>query len=167
MNMKKIIVMLLALLPLGMVAQELKIAFVKRMEIFNVMPEVSKMESDLAVLKTQYETNLKRLQDEYTQKMDEYMRQQDSLPENIKMLRVQEIENIAERSQGLQQAFYQDMEEQQNKMMAPIMEKMQKAIDQVGEENGYTVIIDSQVILYIGKTAIDATDKVKAKMGLK
>ena len=165
--MKKIIVMLLALLPLGMVAQELKIAFVKRMEIFNVMPEVSKMESDLAVLKTQYETNLKRLQDEYTQKMDEYMRQQDSLPENIKMLRVQEIENIAERSQGLQQAFYQDMEEQQNKMMAPIMEKMQKAIDQVGEENGYTVIIDSQVILYIGKTAIDATDKVKAKMGLK
>jgi len=42
-----------------------------------------------------------------------------------------------------------------------------KAIDSVGEENGYTCIMNPQVLLYKGKGVIDATDKVKAKLGLK
>ena len=38
--MKKLIVLLLMILPLGAIAQEVKIAFVKTQEVFMAMPEV-------------------------------------------------------------------------------------------------------------------------------
>ena len=46
--MKKLIVLLLMILPLGAIAQEVKIAFVKTQEVFMAMPEVSGMEKQMA-----------------------------------------------------------------------------------------------------------------------
>ena len=43
--MKKLIVLLLMILPLGAIAQEVKIAFVKTQEVFMAMPEVSGMKN--------------------------------------------------------------------------------------------------------------------------
>ena len=42
--MKKLIVLLLMILPLGAIAQEVKIAFVNTQELFMAMPEVSVIE---------------------------------------------------------------------------------------------------------------------------
>ena len=42
-EMKKLIVLLLMVLPLGAIAQEVKIAFVNTQEVFMAMPEVSDM----------------------------------------------------------------------------------------------------------------------------
>ena len=44
---------------------------------------------------------------------------------------------------------------------------MADAIKAVGAEQGYTYIIDPQVLLYTGPNAIDATPMVKTKLGLK
>ena len=53
--------------------------------------------------------------------------------------------------------------------MAPIQEKIMTAIKAVGEENGFTYILDvnSSTIVYTGKDAIDVTPLVKDKLGLK
>ena len=48
--MKKLIVLLFMILPLGVVAQEVKIAYVKTQEVFMAMPEVSDMEKQMADL---------------------------------------------------------------------------------------------------------------------
>ena len=165
--MKRIIVMIMALLPLCMVAQELKIAVVNYMAVINVMPETSNFENEMAALRKQYETHMKGLQDDYTRKNQELIAQQDSLTENIYKLRVQEIQELMTRMENLQQVAQQDMQDKQEKLLTPIREKIQKAIDQVGEENSYTLIINPEAILYMGKSAVDATDKVKAKLGIK
>jgi len=164
--MKRIIVMIMALVPLCMVAQELKIAVVNTMEIFNVMPEISNFETEMAAYRKQYETNLKQMQDEYTRKYQDLIAQQDSLTENIYKFRVQEIQELETRMSNFTQLTQQEAQEKQEKLLTPIREKMQKAIDQVGEENGY-LILNPEAILYLGKSVVDATDKVKAKLGLK
>ena len=51
-------------------------------------------------------------------------------------------------------------------MIEPIQQKMADAIKAVGTEQGYTYIIDPQVLLYTGPNAIDATPFVKTKLGL-
>jgi outer membrane protein len=63
----------------------------------------------------------------------------------------------------------QEIEKTQADLFAPIQEKIQKAIDQVGDENNYTLVLmmNPNNIAYRGKTATDATDQVKAKLGLK
>jgi len=95
--MKKFIVFIMLLLPLGMVAQEVKIAVVKTNEIFNIMPEVADMESKMAAHKQQYQQTQKVMQDEYTRKYADLTAQGDTLNENIRNMRLQEIQDIATR----------------------------------------------------------------------
>ena len=165
--MKKFIVMIMLLLPLGMVAQESKIAYVNTGEIFNNMPEVSAMETEMAALKTQIQNYLKQLYDDYTQKNSDLIAQRDSLSENILKLRVQDIDNLRDRIENYQMVAEQEQQETYEKLFTPIQEKLFKAIEEVGEENGYTYILNPQAILYKSKSSIDATEQVKAKLGIK
>lgn len=164
--MKKLVALIFMLLPLGVFAQD-KIAIVNTADIFNIMPEVSAVEKQLATLNEQYEKEFKTMQDEYTKKYSEYMSQQDSLTENIKLRRQQEIQDLETRIQNFVPVAQQEMQKKQQELYAPIQQKMQDAIKAVGDEKGYTYILNPQVLLYKGNNAIDATDFVKAKLGIK
>ena len=164
--MKKLIVLIFMLLPLGVFAQD-KIAIVNTADIFNIMPEVSAVEKQLATLNEQYEKEFKTMQDEYTKKYSEYMSQQDSLTENSKLRRQQEIQDLETRIQNFVPVAQQEMQKKQQELYAPIQQKMQDAIKAVGDEKGYTYILNPQVLLYKGNDAVDATDFVKAKLGIK
>jgi outer membrane protein len=165
--MKKLVVLLFALLPLGIGAQEIKVAIVNQAEVFNAMPEVSAVENRIAELNQQYEKELKVMSDEYTKKYSDYMAQQDSLTENIKLRRQQEIQDLSTRIENFVPTARQEMEKTAQELYAPIQEKIQNAIKAVGDEKGYTYIINPQALLYVGTSAIDATQFVKTKLGLK
>jgi len=165
--MKKIIVSLLLLLPISLVAQEIKIAHVNTQEVYSVMPEVSAYMDEMAKLKEQYNSRMKELEDEYARKYADYTAKADSLTDNIKTFLMQEIMGIEDRIRNFVPMAENSMAEQQQKLMAPIQEKLEKAIMSVADENGYTYVMDSQAFLYRGNNAIDATEKVKAKLGIK
>jgi outer membrane protein len=164
--MKKLIVLLLVMLPLCAFAQE-KIAFVNSQEIVPNMPEFVAMQKQLSDMEAQYKKELKVMEDEYNKKYADFVQQQDSLTENIKVRRQQELQDIQERSNNFVQQSQQDFQKKQQELFAPIQDKVKKAISAVGAEKGYTYIIDPQAILYTGTGAVDATPFVKTKLGLK
>lgn len=164
--MKKLIVLLFMIIPLGAFAQEVKIAFVNTQEVFMAMPEVSAMEKQMADLNEKYKLELKQMQDEYQKKYSDFIAQQDSLTENIKLRRMQEIQDIQGRMDNFMQVAQQDVQKKQQELIQPVQEKLQKAIKSVGDEKGYTYIIDPAALLYTGSNAIDATSFVRAKLGL-
>jgi outer membrane protein len=132
------------------------------------MPEVHAMETQLTALRKQSEDYLTSLQNEYITKYQDLLSKQDSLPENIQAMRMQELQEIENRAQNFQQASTQDYQKKEMELIAPIQEKVQKAINQVGDENGYALIISAnpQILLYTGRGSIDATKLVKTKLGL-
>jgi outer membrane protein len=164
--MKKLIVLLFMILPLGVVAQEIKIAYVNVQEIFMAMPELSTIEKQLTDLNEVYTRDLKVMQDEYQKKSSDYIAQQDSLTENIKLRRMQEIEDIRTRIENFVPIAQQDMQKKQEELYKPVQERIQNAIKAVGEEKGYTYIIDPQVFLFTSDNAINATQFVRAKLGI-
>ena len=164
--MKKLIVLLLMILPLGAIAQEVKIAFVKTQEVFMAMPEVSGMEKQMADLNEKYRVELKQMQDEYQKKYSNFVAQQDSLTENIKMRRMQELQDMEQRTQNFIQISQQDFQKKQGELFTPIQDKLKNAIKAVGDEKGYIYILDPQIVLYQGNAAVDATQFVKAKLGI-
>ncbi|UKI46323.1 MAG: OmpH family outer membrane protein [Phocaeicola vulgatus] len=167
--MKKLIALLLMLLPFaGAVnAQEVKIAFVNTQEVFMALPEVADMQKKLEDLNAKYKKELETMQGEYQKKYSDFIAQQDSLTENIKVRRMQEVQDMQQRMDNFVQVAQQDVAKQQQDLLTPIQQKIQDAIKAVGAEKGYTYIIDPQVLLYQGSNAIDATQFVKAKLGLK
>ena len=116
-----------------------------------------------------YAGEMKTMEDEFQKKYTDYIAQQDSMTENIKLRRTQELEDIRQRVENFTQVAQQDMNKKQQELLAPIQDKLRNAIKAVGDEKGYAYIIDNNpgIVLYTGNAAIDATPLVKAKLGLK
>ena len=166
--MKKLIVLLLMILPLSVWAQDLKIAHVNIQEIFMAMPEMSTIEKKIADLNEEYTKELKQMEDEYTKKYSDFAAQQDSLTENIKLRRMQEIEDMRTRMENFVPIAREDMQKKQQELYQPVQDKIRNAIKAVGDEKGYTYVVsmETSLFLYTGNNAVDCTPFVKAKLGL-
>ena len=164
--MKKLIIFLLMMLPLGVFAQESKIAIVNTQEVIQAMTEFATMQKQMADMEAKYKNEMQVMQDEYNKKYSDFVAQQDSLTENIKMRRMQELQDMEQRTQNFIQISQQDFQKKQGELFTPIQDKLKNAIKAVGDEKGYTYILDPQIVLYQGNTAVDATQFVKAKLGI-
>jgi len=167
--MKKLIALVVVmLLPLGMFAQDAKIAYVNTQEIMAAMPEMADMEKKLADLNEEYTAELKKMDEEYTKKYQDYIAAQDSLTENIKLRRMEELEHMQQRMQQLYQTAQQDIPRKQEELYMPVYQRMMDAVKAVGNEKGYTYILslNQNNLLYTGANALDATPFVKTKLGL-
>ena len=164
--MKKLIIFLLMMLPLGVFAQESKIAIVNTQEVIQAMPEFANMQKQMADMEAKYKSEMQVMEDEYKKKYSDFVAQQDSLTENIKLRRMQEIQDIQERMDNFVQVAQQDVQKKQQELLQPIQQKLHEAIQKVGEEKGYTYIIDPAALLYTGTNAVDATPFVRTKLGL-
>ena len=167
--MKKLIIFLLMILPLGVFAQEAKVAIVNSQEIMMAMPEIAAMQETMKQMNDKYAGEMKTMEDEFQKKYTDYIAQQDSMTENIKLRRTQELEDIRQRVENFTQVAQQDMNKKQQELLAPIQDKLRNAIKAVGAAEGVIYIFDlaRTPIPYVGAQSIDLTAKVKAQLGIK
>ena len=164
---KKILVIALLFLPLGIFAQEsIKIAYVNTSEVMPFMPEFTAMQAELEKYATQVEEELNLMQDEMTKKFAAFQQQQDTLTESIKLRRMQDMNDLRDRAETYRQEADQEYAKKQQDLFVPIQQKLLDAIKSVGEANGYTYIMQEQGFLYISPNAINATSLIKQKLGL-
>ena len=163
---KKIVLFALVMFPVVVFAQEGKIAYVNYEEVAGAMPEYKQMMDSLNKSQTDFQAELKSMSDEFTKKYSDYIAQRDSLNESIRLRREQELQDMQQRAENFQQYSGQKQEEMQQALSAPILAKLQKAIDDVGKENNFLYIANARVFLYIAPHATDATPLVKRKLGI-
>lgn len=150
-------------------AQAQKFGYINTSEIFNVMPEKATAENTLKTASEKYETEFRNLQTAFQKKAEDYDKadKDATTPQAIKDRHMQELQEEYQKIQNFQQTASQDIQRQQEQLMAPITQKLQDAIKAVGAEGGYTFIYDTSSLLYVGTGAEDLTAKVKAKLGIK
>lgn len=107
------------------------------------------------------------MDDEFAKKTEEFVKEKDSLLENIRNRRQQELQDIQTRYQQSYQTMQEDLQKRQQQLFAPIQQKVADAIKKVGDEENCAYIMEAGMMLYTGATAIDLTAKVKAKLGIK
>ena len=168
--LKKLLLAAFVVAPMCLAAQ-VKLGYVNTQEIFNVMPEKATAESTLKTASDKYETEFKNLQAAFQKKAEEYDKtdKDTTTPQAIKDRHMQELQDEYQKIQNFQQTASQDLQRQQEQLLAPITQKLQNAIQAVGAEGGYTFIYDMSIpaILYTGTGAEDVSAKVKAKLGIK
>ena len=168
--LKKFVIIALCMLPLVTFAQNLKFGNINSGELITAMPENANIQKEMEAVQKQYETEFLKMQEEFQRKYQEYMTTRDSLPANINERRVQELEAIQQRIQTFQQQAQQDLQRKEQELIVPMIEKVRKAINEVGKEQGFTYIFDKSDtgILYVDEVAtIDVMPMVKAKLGIK
>jgi outer membrane protein len=165
---KRIALIVLLALPLGLVAQE-KFAYVNVQEIFQVMPELSDVEKTIADLNEEYKVELEKMYEEYYAKAKEFQDNLATMSETIKTRRQSEIVDLESRISTFQQTATQELQQKQMELVNVLRDKIIKATAEVGEENNYTYIFDlsTQSIAYHSPKAVDVTPLVKKKLGIK
>ena len=145
------------------------VAYVNTTELIEVMPEKVAATEALTKLSDNYKQELKIMQDEYNKKYSDFITYQTSLAENIKLRRMQELTELENKMNQFMELAQTDIEQQEQKLLVPINEKIGEAIKAVGFERQYTVIYDKSnpAILFISPFAVDATPLVKAKLGIR
>ena len=163
--MKKILVILALVLP--MMASAQKYGHVNTAELFQLMPELKDVTARLDSLNKQYEALLVNMQEEYQKKAQEYEQKASTMTDAMKQIQEEELYTMQQRLQTTYQTAQQDIAQKRQEFVAPIQEKMLKAIQAVGQEKGFTYIYDTAAMVYVDPTATDVMADVKAKLGIK
>ena len=166
---KKLLLTALIAVPMCLSAQNLKFGTVNSQQIFEIMPEKDAAEKTLAEVSKKYEEEFKKLQDNFQKQYTEFQSLDENTPKSSQERRMQELQESQNKIQNFQQMAAQDIQKQQEALLAPITEKLQQAIQSVGKENSFTFIYDLSIpsVVYYGAPAEDVTPLVKAKLGLK
>ena len=166
---KKIALLVLCALPFSLMAQEVKLGHINSQEILTLMPERATIEKTISDLQAQWEKEIVKMREEYYAKTKEYQEKQATMPESIKQARQSEIAEMEQRISTTNQNAQTDLQKKSQDLFAPVIEKVKKAINEVGAENGYLYIFDlgAQSIIYQSPKSNDVTALVKKKLALK
>ncbi|MBO5455660.1 MAG: OmpH family outer membrane protein [Muribaculaceae bacterium] len=162
---KKLLLAIMIALPMSVFAQ--KFAVINTQELMESMPELQTVKEQMEASSKKYEDEFAKLQEEFSKKFEEFQALEESTPQTIKERRMQEMQELENKVNQFRQTAAQDLQRQQQQLMAPIQEKVVKAIQSAGAEGGYTFIFENVVPLYTGTDVTDITATVKTRLGIK
>ena len=162
---KKLLLAIMIALPMSVFAQ--KFAVINTQELMESMPELQTVKEQMEASNKKYEDEFAKLQEDFSKKFQEFQSLEETTPQTIKERRMQEMQELENKINQFRQTATQDLQRQQQQLMAPIQEKVLKAIQTAGAEGGYTFIFENQMPLYTGTDVTDITSTVKTRLGIK
>jgi len=175
--MKKIALFLLFALPLSVFAQDLKFGHIDRQEIIKVMPEYTVAQKTLEDLSLKYKEEISKLETEFQTKYTDFQQNGATLEATIKSSREAELQRMYNNIQDFTSKAQDDLQAKQVDLMKTISDKLNKAIKEVGSENGFIYIFDVQgeanqeqvfsSVLYFSSKSTDVLPLVKKKLNIK
>ena len=157
------------LAPRAAQAQQ-KIGFTSVEYVLSQMPESKQIESDLKTYGSQLEAQLKTKQTAFQTKLEAYQKGGPSMTEIVRKDTEKELQTMQQGLQEFQQTAQQSMQQRQSTALRPVLDKIQKNIDAVADENGYAYILNSDSggspVLLHGPKDGDVSDLVLKKMGI-
>lgn len=148
---------------------QMKIATVNVNDVFNSLPETKEAQATLETLSKQLKAEYEFMLTEFNKKYAAYqaMASDTNVPATIKDRRVQEIQDGDRELNQFLETSKVTIEERRQALETPLREKIQAAIKQLGDTEGYTYILDTSAtpVVYSGANAVDLTKQVKKMLG--
>ncbi|PJJ48717.1 outer membrane protein [Hymenobacter chitinivorans DSM 11115] len=147
----------------------LKIGYTSVEYVLSQMPESRQIESDLKAYSSQLEAQLKSKYADYQAKAEAYQKGASTMTEVVRADKEKELTGLQNSIQEFQRSADQSLQQKQQALLKPALDKLQKTIDAVAEENGYTYVLNSDgasPVLLHGPKEGDISDLVLKKMGV-
>jgi outer membrane protein len=149
-----------------------KIGYTNVDYVLSQMPESKQIEADLKAYSAQLEAQLKSKYQEFETKGQQYQKGAATMTDVVKADKEKELMNLRSSIEEFQKNADQSLQKKQQSLMEPALDKLQKAIDEVAKENGYTYVFNSDAgygttpVLLHGPEDGNISDLVLKKMGV-
>jgi outer membrane protein len=131
------------------------------------MPELQLADTKLKTIISELETEIVEMNTNYEELVTAYNENETTWSDLIKQNKLDEITTLSERIQQFQISAQEEVNTKRTELYSPILEKFNKAIEDVAKENGYKMVFDNGkgFLLYYDDED-DVTTLVEKKLGI-
>jgi outer membrane protein len=165
-----VLIFVVALAGQSAMAQNFKFGHINSDELIQSMPEYDSATVKLEKFRKELLNALDLMTVEFNTKNESYQKESKNLSDIVKQTKEQELIDMQKRIQDFQGNAQQQLQNKQTEVFQPIYVKVDKAIKDIGKENGFLYVFDvaKGALLYFDEAkSINVLSLVKTKLGLK
>jgi len=164
------ILALIVFMASAMQAQNMKFGHINSDELIRTLPEFDTANANLEKFQKELVNALELMQVELNNKSDAFTKESKNYTEIVRQTKENELVDMNRRIQEFQVNAQQQLQDKQVELFQPIYTKVDKAIKDVGKENGFLYVFDvaKGSLLYFDETkSTNVLSLAKAKLGIK
>lgn len=170
MKIKSLLILAFVAFGATMIAQQpLKFGHVDTQALMEQLPDVDALQKTMEAEYKSLESKLTVMQEDLQKMQDSYVKSAETMTPEAREKKENEIIEASKKVQNFYTLSQQQLRTKEQELYMPIMQKVQKAIDEVGEEGVFIYIFESSVgfTLYLSEKSVDVAPLVKQKLGVK
>ncbi len=165
-NFKSLLLIAVFTLGVAGVSNAQKVGHIDFEKLVAEMPQTKTLKSDIEKLGKTYQDDIEGMGKKIEATQKKYIAESQSQTQQKNEERAQELQGEAAKLEQLRRTAYQDMEKRQNDGLKPIIEKAQKAIEEVAADKGILYVLDASLGKgLLVKKGEDIYSAVKTKLG--
>lgn len=167
--MKRVLIIFAFIVGLSLTANaQLKFGHFNSQAFLEQMPEIKTVQKTIDDEASKIEKQLTTLQEEFNKMQQDYQNSADKLTDEQKAEKMNELQETYQKIQLFVQSSRQQLNIKQQELLAPIMQKVNRIVQEVGAENEFIYIFEEKVGFVLSKNSqsIDITPLVKKKLGI-
>lgn len=146
--------------------KNVKMGYINWQSIVARMPEMKVVNLQLRKLVQAKQEDAKGLMKTFQVKQQKYTKEAPKQTQAINAQRSRELQKLEQEIQQEEQKATKDIDKTRERLMQPLLDKVQNAIDFVAKKYGYDVILRSEAVLYFKKQSDNIASKVMKKLGI-
>ena len=128
-------------------AASAKTAHVDVSEIMAKMPAMLDAQKQLDKLTATYDTDYKKMVEEYQTKLKKYEAESATVTEAINGERSKEVQDMQKRIVDYRDNAQKELQQKESDIVKPLMEKVKLSIQKVGKAQGFQYVLDGSTLL--------------------
>ncbi len=142
--MKKLcLLFLLAVLPLLASAQEIKFGYFSYAEVLASMSDKTIVEKNLSDLRSKYEAETKRVEDEFNTKYEQFLEGQRDFAPTILQKRQAELQELMKKNIAFKAEAQRLLKQAEEDAYAPLRQKILAAVQRIGKERQLAFVLNT------------------------
>jgi outer membrane protein len=152
-RMKQLIlsIVFLALPFVANAQQQVKYGYFSYKEAFTSMPDYAVAKRNMDALKAKYDAEMKRVEDEFNNKYEEFLDGQKDFAPSILRKRQAELQELMEKNLAFKEESKRLLKQAEDDAYAPLKKKLSDVIRGIGDARGYAFILntDNEAVPYV------------------
>ena len=148
--------LVLLMLPFMAQAQTaIKFGYLSYQQALKSMPEYAAAQTKLATLKTKYDNEMKRVEDEFNKKYEQFLEGQKDFAPSILQKRQAELQELIAKNIAFKEEAKRLLQQAEVEAYAPLKAKLAEVLRGIGEARGFLFVLntDNDNLPYVNATA--------------
>lgn len=141
MTKKLFLIATLIALPMMVAAQ--RFAYFSYDEVLKSMPDYIEAQNNINTLRQQYDNEMKRAENEFNNKYEEFLEGQRSFAPSILQKRQAELQELMEKNITFRQETERLLKQAEQEAYEPVRKRLNAIVQEIGRQRGYAFILNT------------------------